>query len=125
MTNTNREATDEATESTVTARIRVAHDGLPSAYYDDAERHASGAADFAVEIIVAEGGVQVAVILSDVTLYADRINGGVGPCGTPLDVWCSGVLVAWLHNLDDASYRECVRALACPGEDTTIEIALR
>lgn len=70
---------------------------------------AEGAMDYDVTLTIGrvehEGGI---------TLYPDRINGGMGPCGAPLDGWVSGEILRALDeaNLPNALWRATVAALA-------------
>lgn len=106
------------TEST-TATITVHDDAEPSRYYPPEEQAANGATDYSVTIEVApatkiEGGI---------TLYRDEANGGLSPCGSPIDGWVSGSIVAWLHTLDERSYARAVESLSGGVGTEEIEIA--
>lgn len=65
-------------------------------------------------------------IEGSITLYRDDANGGeLGTCGTPLDGWCSGEIVAWLYTLSDRSRRAVCASLASGHGTEDVEIEQR
>ena len=81
--------------------------GTRSSYYPSDEQTANGAMDYDVTLtigdIVTEGGI---------TLYRDRINGGMSTCGTPLDGWCGATILSAIDGLPESRRRAVIDALS-------------
>lgn len=85
--------------------------GTPSQHSDS-----PGALDYDVTLTI--GDVEIE---GEVTLYPDEANGGMGPCGSPLDGWVSSALLAALNKLPQSAREDVIAGLADP-TDGEIEI---
>lgn len=81
--------------------------GTPSDYYSADEQQANGALDYDVTMTIGDR-----VIEGGITLYRDRINGGMSPCGSPLDGWVSSEILRALEDVSDGLRRDTIRSLA-------------
>lgn len=72
---------------------------------------AEGARDYDVTLTIGERTVE-----GGITLWPDKINGGMAPCDAPEDGWISTEIVRELHAMPDSLARKVRRALAALSE---------
>lgn len=111
---------------TLTATITVHNDGTPSAHYPADEQARNGATDYSVSVTFHIDGVTSSEtptwIEDSITLYTDKINGGMSPCGSPMDGWVGGSLVKWINTLNKQEARAVLGSLSTGVGAETIEI---
>lgn len=111
---------------TLTTTITVHDDATPSAHYSADEQAENGAMDYSVSITFAIGGVTSSetphAIEDSITLYTDPVNGGMSPCGSPMEGWVGGRLVRWVRTLDKISTKAVLDSLSTGPGVETIEI---
>jgi hypothetical protein len=62
-------------------------------------------------VVICGPGQPVQTIEGGITLWPDPVNGGVGPCGSPIDGWIDPGIVRWLRTLTDCSIEDVCGAL--------------
>lgn len=110
---------------TLTATITVHNDGTPSAHYPADELARNGAVDYSVSVTFAIDGCASQTpraIEDEITLYRDPINGGMSPCGSPMDGWVGGSLVKWIHRLNGRDAKAVLGSLSTGVGVETLEI---
>ena len=81
--------------------------GTPSDYYPADEQAVNGALDYDVTMTIGDREIE-----GGITLYRDRVNGGMSPCGAPLDGWVSSEILRALEDVSDGLRRDTIRSLA-------------
>lgn len=94
--------------------------GSPSAHYPTDEQERLGALDYGVTLTIGERQIE-----GGITLYVDKVNGGMGTCGTPLEVWCGGEILAAIGALSAESQRlvlDEIVTLSAAGQSGEVDV---